>query len=163
RFNDRHETDFEFDSSLATKVIEKIIQRPIDLVTPEDRVQPSILQLVLTRWWDRQMVLKDRVFRLEVLENMGGIRNIVGDHVRETLKKAGAVVKPHNAALVFVPLVTESGRKIANTNREIAGSTGLEFAEVSGITLLLERERILREVPLPPKAEVGDRCYEFAH
>ena len=145
-----------FPDELADRVLARILGHE---PTAKDRLQASILQLVMRRWWEST---PDRVFSEPGLLKLGGVENIVRDHLLESL--ADLTPKQRKLAVaMFAPLVTESGRKIANTDRELAGAVGATTQQVRNIADPLEKKRILSTVSLPPKAREGDVCYEFRH
>jgi hypothetical protein len=145
-----------FPEELADRVLARILgHQP----SGNDRLQASILQLVMRHWWE---ATPDRVFDEAGLDALGGVENIVRDHFLVSLTDLTPDQRKL-AAKMFVPLVTEAGRKIANTDRELAVAVGVPVEQVRAVAGPLERKRILSPVPLPPKAREGDTCYEFRH
>jgi WD40 repeat protein len=161
-YNRRVEAKVTITAALADKVIEKILGRPPE-TNQTDRLPAAILQLVLTRWWDRQAASGRLVFDEETLNSLGGVENIVRDHFRETIAASLLPAQQVLAVQIFVHLVTESGRKMAVTDREIAGAIGIPVAEVRAVLSPLVPRRVLATVPNPSKAGPDDVCYEFSH
>ena len=150
-----------FPEQLADRVLAYILGRE---AAGGDRLQASILQLVMRRWWDAtpRLTAGGRVFDEAGLATMGGVEHIVRAHLRESLDDLSPE-QQKLAARMFGPLVTESGRKIANTDRELAGVVRKAPEEVRAVAERLVAKRILSTTALPYKAPPADVCYEFRH
>src|SRR5207253_4156143 len=128
----------------------------------KQRVQAPYLQLVMTRWWERETGAGSRSMGVETLKALGGVNTIVNRHLATTLEVLGPA-SVDAAASIFDFMVTPTGRKVAQTVSELADRTSLNRSELESLLENLRNARVLSTVP-PPKGSVPDeRCYEFAH
>jgi WD40 repeat protein len=163
KFNQRSERQAELEKGVADKVIAKILGRP-PRDNGEDRLPAAVLQLVLTRWWDREAEKKGNLLlNQKGLDRLGGVETIVGDHFRDSISDALGVSEQRLATLLFVHLVTESGRKLAATDRELAGAVGVPIGTARAVLDPLAKRRVLSIAPNPPRAAPADVCFEFSH
>jgi WD40 repeat protein len=122
------------------------------------RIDPSYLQLVLARLWEREE--DPDLLRVETLDRLDGAEAIARRHLDEALDTLPSNDRDAAAeALRF--LVTPLGSKIALAAPELAAFAGRDLAPV------LERlagggVRILRTVP-PPPGQDGPTRYEIFH
>ena len=152
----------DFPEHLAGRVLAYILGQE---ASPEDRLQASILQLVMHRWWTATVPNPAgvRVFNEAGLLLLGGVEDIVRAHLRSAVDGLD-VEERALAARMFGPLVTESGRKIAITDRELAGAVRNTPEKVRAVAeKLVSQKRILSTTALPHKAPPTDICYEFRH
>ncbi|MGZ8694203.1 MAG: NACHT and WD repeat domain-containing protein, partial [Gaiellaceae bacterium] len=108
-------------------------------------VEPPYLQIVLERIWEAERSAGSSVLRLATLEQLGGARRIVSEHLDHAL--AGlAPVELDAAAAMFTHLVTPSGAKIAHGVGDLAAYAGVDEAAARNVASALVEERILRPV-----------------
>jgi hypothetical protein len=157
---------------VAEAVVQEIIQAQKEPTqdggepagVPDDgkqEVQAAYLQLVMTRWWEKEVEARSTEMRRQTLTELGGVRRIVEEHLQKTLTGV-KLLTPEAIARVFGQMVTSSGRKIALTVSELAGSDLSKTAVASVLEELL-RARIVTAVPPPRGSAEGEKCYEFAH
>jgi WD40 repeat protein len=106
-------------------------------------VEAPYLQLVMQRLWDVERAAGSQELRAETLEELGGARQVVADH----LELAIADLTPEQqdvAAHLFTFLVTPSGTKIAHHLPDLAEYAGISEAEAAPVVETLSRHRILR-------------------
>jgi WD40 repeat protein len=111
-------------------------------------IEPPYLQIVLERVWEAEREASSHVLRRTTLEELGGGRKIVGEH----LDRALATLDPtqrDTAAAMFRHLVTPSGTKIAHGVADLASYARVEEANVRGVAATLMDQRILRPVEAP--------------
>lgn len=144
---------------LAANVVQQIIEAQ---GTERWRVQTPYLQLVLTRWWERETELGSRMMRAETLTEMGGVKKIVNEYLQTILTKLEPREQSATAA-AFAFMVTPAGRKIAQTTSELAGSIHSERSDLESLLEKLCGARVLTSVPPPRGGSSNEKCYEFAH
>jgi NTE family protein len=148
-------------AGIATDVVEEIIAAQGD---GQSRVQAPYLQLVMTRWWDREVSEHSQQMRADTLRKLGGVRKVVETYLDDTLEGLSATERAV-AAEAFRFMVTPAGRKIAQTLSELRGSISLSDRSEDLETLLrkLQEARLLSSVPPPKGSGTDERAYEFAH
>jgi WD40 repeat protein len=144
---------------LAINVVEEIISAQGD---GRNRVQTPYLQLVMTRWWEKEAEARSGEMRRQTLDELGGVKKIVDEHLEKTIRDLGSG-RQDDVARIFAPMVTSAGRKIAQTVTELIGSTDLTEDAVVDILEKLLKGRILAAVPPPRGSPPEEKCYEFAH
>ena len=151
----------EIDARLAAAVVDEIVAAQGE---EREGVQTAYLQLVMTRWWERQMAGSSEKMLRRTLEELGGVKTIVERYLEDTLATLSPLEK-QLAAEAFFHMVTSSGRKIALTVSELAGYIGRlgNKEALEGLLKKLRGARVLTPVPPPPGSAAGERCYEFAH
>jgi WD40 repeat protein len=123
-------------------------------VLGRDRIDPSYLQIVLSRLWEREE--DEQQLRLVTLEDLGGAESIARSHLDDALDALPAEERGVAAeALRF--LVTPLGAKIALAAEELRSFTGQEVEPT--LERLAGSARVLRTVssPLrdaPPRYEI---------
>jgi CHASE2 domain-containing sensor protein len=121
----------------------------------EEGIEPAYLQLVMRRLWDREEAEGSATLRIGTLREMGGVREIVAEHLRENMDRLAA---PEQGlmAKAFHYLVTPSGAKVAQRRMDLAKVTGASEAQIGPpLEKLSEDEaRILRPVDDAPSYEV---------
>jgi hypothetical protein len=151
--------------TMPLSVAQHVVDRIMTVQKGEkQRVQTPYLQLVLERWWNREVEAGSHEMREATLESIGGVETIVDRHLELTLNQMGADAKDLSAA-IFRFMVAPGGRKIAQTATELAGNVASQYTESSVKTLLsqLREARILTTIPPPRDSAAGEQCYEFAH
>jgi len=146
-------------------VAERLVEKIIGVQKSErQRVQTPYLQLVLERWWNREVETGSHEMLEKTLQEIGGVETIVDKHLELTLSQLGPAAEDI-ASSVFQFMVTPGGRKIAQTGSELAGNVASLFseAEVTGLLEKLHNARVLTTLPPPLGSAQGERCYEFAH
>jgi CHASE2 domain-containing sensor protein len=120
-----------------------------------DGVEPAYLQLVMRRLWDRETAAGSSVLRIRTLGELGSLREIVGDHLREAMDRL-APAERSAMAKAFRYLVTPSGAKIAQSRSDLARLTGEdEPALAAPLENLAGADmRILRTVDERPAYEI---------
>jgi CHASE2 domain-containing sensor protein len=118
-------------------------------------VEPVYLQLVMRRLWELERRHGSSVLRLATLASMGGLRDIVGEHLGEAM---GRLTPRERARMAdaFRFLVTPSGAKIAQRRDDLAELTGTEERELAAPLekLAAADARILRPVDDVPSYEL---------
>ena len=152
--------------SIREEVAEHVVDKIIAAQKSENRsVQTPYLQLVLERWWNREIDSSSHELREKTLQDLGGVETIVDRHLELTLSNLSPGAT-EAAAEIFRFMVTPGGRKIALTVSELAGNISSQVSESIDIKLLLEKlreARVLTTVPPPQGSAPGEQCYEFAH
>jgi len=167
-----HLHPIEIEEQVAAQVVSEILRAQGE---EQERVQAPYLQLVMTRWWEREMESESPAMRLDVLYDLGGVKTIVERYLEDTL----ASLSPQDkeiVAEVFRYMVTPTGRKIAQTTTDLtnnllsflaAAGSSTEGPPVSSLVpdLLsrLQAARLLRKVPPPRGSPPDEPFYEFAH
>jgi WD40 repeat protein len=116
-----------------------------------DGIEAPFLQLVMQRLWRETIAPGSHVVTLATLEQLGGARRIVENHLREALGALSAS-QQEVAADAFRFLVTRSKTKVAHSAADLAEWTKRPEPEVSAVLEELcrrEHGRILRRVPPP--------------
>ncbi len=106
-------------------------------------IEAPYLQLVMQRMWEVERAAGSSTLRASTLEELGGARQVVADH----LERAIAALSPAQqaiAARLFDHLVTPSGTKIAHEASDLAEFAGASPGEIDTVTATLARHRILR-------------------
>lgn len=154
----------EIDEKLAAEVVKEIVEAQGE---EHEGVQTAYLQLVMKRWWEREMQGNSaQMLATTLREQLGGVRKIVERYLEDTI----ATLSPEEKELaseVFHYLVTSAGRKIAQTVSELGASTYVGekgiWKMLDGLLDKLQRARVLASVPPPRGSRRDERCYEFAH
>jgi hypothetical protein len=147
------------DEKLADVVVQQIIDAQGDR---GERVQAASLQLVMTRWWERESEKKSKKMRKATLVKLGNARNIVASYFDEALRK----LDKQDTEICFHlvdKLVTSTGRRTVQTFRELTEGTAYGSERVRKLLGNLVDARILTPVPAPKGALPGELSYEFAH
>ncbi|MBD0347817.1 MAG: hypothetical protein ICV59_01575 [Thermoleophilia bacterium] len=110
-----------------------------------EAVEPPYLQIVLDRLWDAERDAGSRVLRRSTLDELGGARRIVAEHLDRALD-ALEPAERDTAAAMFAHLVTPSGAKVAHEIGDLAGYAGVDDPEARRVAGALVEERILRPV-----------------
>ncbi|PYV30646.1 MAG: hypothetical protein DMG22_19685, partial [Acidobacteria bacterium] len=153
----------EIEDQVAVQVVTEIVRAQGE---EQKGVQAHYLQLVMTRWWEREIASNSQAMRLETLQGLGGVKTIVDRYLEDTLATLSPGAK-EVVAEAFRYMVTPTGRKIAQTTTDLTKNL-LSFLAVGGNSLEdvlsgLRAARLLREVPPPGGSLPGETCYEFAH
>ena len=121
----------------------------------EEGIEPAYLQLVMRRLWDREEAQGSATLRIGTLREMGGVREIVAEHLRENMDRLAAP-EQRLMAKAFHYLVTPSGAKVAQRRVDLAKVTGASEAQIGPPleTLSEDEARILRPVDDAPSYEV---------
>jgi WD40 repeat protein len=152
--------------SMREEVAEHVVDKIINAQKGEKRcVQTPYLQLVLERWWNREIDNSSHELREQTLQDLGGVETIVDRHLEFTLSQLSPEAT-EAAAEIFHFMVTPGGRKIALTVSELAGNISTQVSssiDVKGLLEKLRDARVLTTVPPPQGSAPGEQCYEFAH
>jgi len=152
--------------AMREEVAEHVVDKIICAQKGEKRsVQTPYLQLVLERWWNREIDNSSHELREQTLQDLGGVETIVDRHLEFTLSQLSPEAT-EAAAEIFRFMVTPGGRKIALTVSELAGNISTQISESIDVKGLLEKlrdARVLTTVPPPQGSAPGEQCYEFAH
>src|SRR5580704_209963 len=152
--------------AIREEVAEHVVDKIICAQKGEKRsVQTPYLQLVLERWWNREIDSSSHELREKTLQDLGGVETIVDRHLELTLSQLSPGAT-EAAAEIFRFMVTPGGRKIALTVSELAGNISTQVSESIDLKALLEKlreARVLTTVPPPQGSAPGEQCYEFAH
>jgi WD40 repeat protein len=152
--------------AMREEVAEHVVDKIICAQKGEKRsVQTPYLQLVLERWWNREIDSSSHELREKTLQDLGGVETIVDRHLEFTLSQLSPEAT-EAAAEIFRFMVTPGGRKIALTVSELAGNISTQVSESMDVKGLLEKlrdARVLTTVPPPQGSAPGEQCYEFAH
>jgi WD40 repeat protein len=149
------------DPALVDAVLEQVAAADAD-IAPTDgrggRIEAPYLQLVLERVWDEERARGSRQLRLRTLDELGGARTIVQDHLQRAL---GALplrdAEVATSALKF--LVTPSRTKIAHSLNDLVGYTEESPVELRTVLERLALQRIVRAVP----SDGEEGRYEIFH
>lgn len=140
---------------------------PGAIPAPRDPLRPietPALQLVLTRLWQEEQRAGLHRLRLHTLDvTLGGAAHIVRTHLDGQMRRLPRGSRPV-AAAVFDGLVTEDGRKIAQTPRALAERYRLPIARVEPVLIELCRGRtpVLRQIT-DPFDPAGEARFEIYH
>jgi CHASE2 domain-containing sensor protein len=139
---------------LADAVIRLLTERKPHAALAEG-VEPAYLQLVMRRLWEREAAAGSSVLRVATLHEMGGLREIVGDHLQEAMDRLTPAERG-TMAEAFRYLVTPSGAKIAQSRADLARLTGVDEVALAGPLEALAgpEARILRPVDERPAYEL---------
>jgi hypothetical protein len=119
------------------------------------RIETPILQLVLTRLWEKESAAGSRHLRLATLKALGGARDIAETHLAGVLRALPAE-EQEVCSRFFDRLVTPSGSKIAYPVDDLAKVAGPLAAHVPAVLKTLTEGRILRMLPaLPEQPDVS--------
>ncbi len=120
-----------------------------------DGIEPSYLQLVMRRLWDREVRDGSSLMRIETLASMGTLRNVVSEHLAEAMDHL-TLAERRRMADAFHYLVTPSGAKIAQRRYDLAQLTGTREDQISAPLekLAAGDVRILRPVDDSPSYEI---------
>jgi WD40 repeat protein len=153
----------EIDDQVAAQVVKQISAEQGE--EPEN-VQAPYLQLVMTRWWEREIDSKSQSMRPETLHELGGVKAIVERYLEDTLL-ALSLGEKEIVAEAFRYMVTPTGRKIAQTTSDLINSLSslapVTESNLENILGRLQAARLLRRVPPPRGSLSNEPCYEFAH
>jgi WD40 repeat protein len=153
----------EIENELAAQVVEEIVAAQGE---EQQGVQTAYLQLVMTRWWEREIADGSAKMRSETLRKFGGVTAIVGRHLEDTLATL-SLDERRLAVEVFRYMVTPTGRKIAQVVSDLAGATwiveNVSRQVVGGLLERLQKARVLTSIPPPRGSRPDEKCYEFAH
>jgi WD40 repeat protein len=136
-----------------------ILQNRAATSSPALTIEPTYLQLVMTRLWEMEMKSNSRTLQLSTLDNLGGARHIVKTHVDQIMRRLEP--KQRRAAMrMFVHLVSPTGHKISQSLNDLALSTRLDQEDIDGVltTLSSPDVRMLRSVE-----SFGTTRYEIFH
>jgi WD40 repeat protein len=159
----------EIEPALVDAVLEQVQSGAVLLgqtgrgtVESEERrgIETPFLQLVMERLWLREQELGSRALRAETLEQLGGARSIVREHLDVALASFDPAERDI-AARVFGRLVTPSGTKIASLASDLAASEDLPPEPVDDVLVELADLRVLRTIA-PVMGETKPR-YEIFH
>jgi len=132
----------------------------------QQSVQAAYLQLVMTRWWEREIENNSKTMRIETLQELGGVRTIVERYLEDTLSTL-SIEEKEIVAEAFRYMVTPTGRKIAQTISDLinnlSGFTPVTNMRLEAILSGLQSARLLSKVPPPRGNPASDACFEFAH
>jgi WD40 repeat protein len=129
----------------------------------EGGIQGPYLQLVMRRWWERAKQRESTELTRQILEDdLGGVRKIFETYFDERIAALPAAAR-REAVRIFVPLTTQTGRKIAQTVSEVAAASKVSRPKVRQTLEELRLARILTTTPPPAGMSPGDTAYEFAH
>lgn len=117
-------------------------------VTATPAIEPPYLQMVMERVWEAERSAGSQILRKTTLDELGGARTIVAEHVDRSLASLGPAQRD-TAATMFAHLVTPSGAKIAHDVADLASYAGTDEADVRGVAATLVGGRILRPVEAP--------------
>jgi PAS domain-containing protein len=108
------------------------------------RIDPSYLQIVMTRVWKEEQRLQSPVLRLSTLRQLGSAQDIERSYLDETMASL-STEQQDVAAAIFNYLVTPSGVKIAHTVDDLAKYAEISDASVDDVVRILAGDvRILR-------------------
>jgi WD40 repeat protein len=130
----------------------------------EGTIEAPYLQLVMIRLWQEERKLGSSSLRLSTLNQLGGSRQIVQEHLNEQM----ALLQPQEraiAARIFQYLVTPAGTKIAYPVMDLAKQAEINPTDLNTVLEKLGRGdlRILRRVGPPlDQPDAGER-YEIFH
>jgi WD40 repeat protein len=155
----------QIDDTVAAKVVDEILAVQGG---ERERVEAPYLQLVMTRWWQREAEDGSEKLDLATLhgEKLGGVKKVVEGLLTETLKGLNPD-EEQTLALVFDKMVTGTGRKQQQTISDLISDAEIEKrVQRAALVNLLERlvkARVLTSVPPPRGSQPDERCYEFGH
>ena len=155
----------QIDETVAGQVVDEIVAVQGG---ERERVQAPYLQLVMTRWWQREAEDGSEKLQIGTLhgEKLGGVQKVVEGLLTETLKGLDPQ-EVQTVALVFREMVTATGRKQQQTVSDLIGNAEIErHISLAALSPLLERlvkARVLTSVPPPRGSAPEERCYEFGH
>jgi CHASE2 domain-containing sensor protein len=120
-----------------------------------DGIEPSYLQLVMRRLWEREVRNGSSVLRSETLRAMGSLRDIVSERLVGAMDQLTPAER-RRLADAFHYLVTPSGAKIAQRRSDLAQLTGVQEDEIAAPLekLAAGDARILRPVDDSPSYEI---------
>jgi len=129
-------------------------------------VETPALQLVLTRLWKSEVPAGSHILRKSTFSDLGGAKRIVETFLDEVMKGLSPADRKV-AAYIFDGLVTEDGRKVAQTSAALAGRYQLSDEQVKRVLDALSQSdrdhtAVLRKVadPFDPSATIQ---YEIYH
>jgi hypothetical protein len=125
------------------------------------QIEAPYLQQVMNRLWDKEVEARSHILRLSTLQELGGARSIVSNHLSSTIESLSRKDK-EIAAKVFGYLVTPYGSKIAQSAADLAAYSGVAEDKVGPVLARLTDVRILR--PVAPHLDQPDSLrYEIFH
>jgi len=177
-YNRRYVTDgkpFTVEPALVDEIIKQIKADPklsskaegTEITAGEGKagVETTYLQLVMIRLWEKEIEEKSRVLRLDTLNKLEGLRNIVQVYLAEAMKVLSEG-QQKIAAHAFDYLVTASGTKVAYIESDLAARLaarhGVGPVDLNAVLVSLTKSRILRPVE-PPADRPKESRYEVFH
>lgn len=124
------------------------------------KIETTFLQLVMTKLWEKEVLLGSTALTLETLNGLGGTKKIFEDHVEDVMNKLSGG-EQRAAVAVFRDLVRQSGHKISLTASDLADAAKLDHKRIVELLKRLSVERILRSVS--PADRDGEPRYEIFH
>ena len=148
--------------NLADAVISQILDAHDD---DANRVQATSLQIVMKRWWEKEVEKRSTEMTTETLEELGEAKNIVAEYLGEVVKNVSGPKGryAHICFYVVDRLVTPRGRRTIQTLNELTSGTDFRADDVRAVLDGLTATRILTPVPAPRGALPGELTVEFAH
>lgn len=141
----------------TVRVEPALVDTVLDQVTkPEGGIETPYLQLVLERLWEREREQRSSVLRAATLDELGGARTIVGDHLTRALESLSPQEQA-TAASLFLHMVTPSGTKIAQSVPDLARYASVGRDRVETVADKLITDRVFRSVAEPagePRLEI---------
>jgi hypothetical protein len=153
RWNELTKETVEIEPELVAAVLDEVAVEGGE--AGRGRIEAPYLQLVLERIWDSERDGGSSLLRLKTLEELGGARAIVREHLSRALDG----LEPDEqdvAASVFEHLVTPSGTKIALREPDLAEYAGVSHDSLRQVLSRLTQERIVHGVD-------GSDRYEIFH
>ncbi len=158
-YNDQPHSDgkkAEIEQGLVDAVLEQV-----KIGKLETRIETSLLQLVMTRLWEREEeIAKSHMLRLGTLTGLGGAKQIVREYLDKTMGTL-SVSGQDSAAKIFHYLVTPHGAKIAQSPRDLAVYAKLSETDLQPLLVTLANARILR--PLASLGNQESESYQIFH
>ncbi len=130
-----------------------------------ERVQAALLQLVMTRWWERESEKKSTEMQEETLVELGKPANIVAAYLDEALARLSMEDDTSTEICfhLFDKLLTSKGRRLVQTFDELTEGTDYRNDRVATLLENLVRARILTRVPPPKGVRSGELSFAFVH
>lgn len=128
----------------------------------EGQIEMPLLQVVMSRIWEREFEEGSSVLRCSTLKDLGQAKAIVDKHLKEVLNQMPSDDQ-EIAAQMLRFLITPSGTKIAHVASDLADYTDTSAANVTKVLEKLSggNARILR--PIAPSHPDGEPRYELLH
>jgi NTE family protein len=148
-FNRERGTDFRVDDLLVSAVLDQLASRA------GEGFEPVVLQLVMSRIWERERELDSARLRVRTLSDLGETHTIIGsylDRVLNTLSEREREL----CARIFERLVTPGGAKTPLSPEDLIAYAHAPTQEVNALLERLDKERVLRRNSRP-------ETYELAH
>lgn len=168
QYNREHGTAYTIEPALVEAVLDQVARGKVTLgyhgtgltaaETAGESIEAPYLQLVLSYLWTEEKKLNSTILRKQTLDNLGGARKIVSNHLDDTM--AGlSTIHQAIAARFFDRLVTLNGTKIAVSLDELTRHAKTEATEVQKVLEQLQLKRLIRGVSL----STGTTQYEIFH